>query len=189
MATLLLVTFMSSLMSVDEKAHGHSHHHDPQGHIAQEDLVFKEEPKVVKEEPKIVKEAAPMVVKEEPMVVKEEPKVEKIIRHIPGVSIEVITPGDGVTFPKKGDTVKVHYTGTLTSGKKFDSSRDRNKPFEFKIGVGQVISGWDQGVMTFSKGERSKLTIDADKAYGANGVGEIIPANAVLIFDVELISF
>ncbi|XP_059151835.1 peptidyl-prolyl cis-trans isomerase FKBP1A-like [Physella acuta] len=105
-----------------------------------------------------------------------------------GVEVETITPGDGKTFAKKGDTVVVHYTGTLTNGKKFDSSRDRGKPFETKIGVGQVIRGWDEGFTQLSKGQRAKLTITPDYAYGDKGAAGVIPPNATLIFDVELIN-
>ncbi|XP_065174369.1 peptidyl-prolyl cis-trans isomerase FKBP1A-like [Sycon ciliatum] len=105
-----------------------------------------------------------------------------------GVDIEVVKPGDGKTYPKPHQTVVVHYTGTLTNGKKFDSSRER-KPhgFSFTIGVGQVIRGWDEGVMKMSVGERSNLTCSPDFAYGERGAGGVIPPNATLIFDVELI--
>ena len=105
-----------------------------------------------------------------------------------GVTVETITAGDGKTFPKSGQTVTVHYTGTLTNGKKFDSSKDRGKPFQFKIGAGQVIKGWDEGVAKMSKGETAKLTCSPDFAYGNQAVGgDLIPANSTLIFEVELI--
>ncbi|KJE95462.1 FK506-binding protein [Capsaspora owczarzaki ATCC 30864] len=104
-----------------------------------------------------------------------------------GVEVTTITPGDGVRKPQKGQTVSVHYTGTLTNGNKFDSSRDRNKPFTFKIGQGEVIKGWDEGVAQMSIGQRATLTCSPDYAYGARGYPPIIPANSVLIFDVELL--
>ncbi|KAI1890283.1 hypothetical protein AGOR_G00152150 [Albula goreensis] len=84
-----------------------------------------------------------------------------------GVEIETITPGDGRTFPKKGQTCVVHYVGSLTDGHKFDSSRDRDKPFKFKIGKQEVIRGWEEGVVQMSVGQRAKLTCSPDYAYGS----------------------
>lgn len=103
------------------------------------------------------------------------------------VTETVIQPGDGVTFPKSGDTLTMHYTGTLKSdGSQFDSSRGK-APFQFKIGVGQVIQGWDQGVMKMSLGEKARLNIPANLGYGAQGAGGVIPPNADLVFEVELL--
>ncbi|KXN88576.1 hypothetical protein AN958_07095, partial [Leucoagaricus sp. SymC.cos] len=105
-----------------------------------------------------------------------------------GVTIENIKDGDKTNFPKKGDTVTIHYVGTLASdGSQFDSSRDRSKPFETQIGVGNVIKGWDEGVPQLSLGQRAKLRITADYGYGTRGAGNRIPPNSDLIFDVELL--
>ncbi|KAL6785386.1 FKB12 [Auxenochlorella protothecoides x Auxenochlorella symbiontica] len=103
-----------------------------------------------------------------------------------GVTKDVITAGSGAK-PERSQKVQVHYTGTLENGNKFDSSRDRGQPFSFTLGVGQVIKGWDEGVATMQIGERAKLTISPDYGYGARGAGGVIPPNATLIFDVELL--
>ncbi|KAJ3179728.1 FK506 binding protein proline rotamase rapamycin-binding protein [Gaertneriomyces sp. JEL0708] len=105
-----------------------------------------------------------------------------------GVTKEVIKAGDGKTFPKKGDTVTMHYVGTFTKdGKKFDSSLDRGQPFVTKIGVGQVIKGWDEGVPQMSLNEKAKLFISYDYAYGERGHPAGIPPKADLTFEVELL--
>jgi peptidylprolyl isomerase len=94
--------------------------------------------------------------------------------------------GDGAS-PKKGDNVSVHYTGYLLDGKKFDSSVDRGQPFTFPLGMGRVIRGWDEGVATMKIGGKRKLIIPAALGYGERGAGDVIPPNAQLIFDVQLL--
>ena len=101
--------------------------------------------------------------------------------------IEDLAVGDGAAA-SAGQTVSVHYTGWLTSGQKFDSSVDRNDPFEFRLGVGQVIPGWDQGVAGMQVGGKRKLTIPPNLAYGARGAGGVIPPNATLVFEVEVLA-
>jgi peptidylprolyl isomerase len=105
---------------------------------------------------------------------------------VSGLEYEDEVEGSGDS-PKPGQTVVVHYTGWLTNGTKFDSSRDRGAPFSFPIGRGKVIAGWDEGVATMKVGGRRKLTIPSNLAYGPRGVSGAIPPNATLVFDVELL--
>ncbi|KAG5175323.1 hypothetical protein JKP88DRAFT_229026 [Tribonema minus] len=105
-----------------------------------------------------------------------------------GVTKEVLRTGDEQTFPKRGDELTMHYTGTLASnGQVFDSSIRKGRPFKFTIGVGRVIKGWDEGVAQMSLGEKAILHITSDYGYGAAGAGGVIPPNADLNFEVELL--
>ncbi|MEH2319906.1 FKBP-type peptidyl-prolyl cis-trans isomerase [Nostoc sp.] len=103
-----------------------------------------------------------------------------------GLKYVELKEGTGAT-PQPGQTVEVHYVGTLENGTQFDSSRDRGQPFSFKIGVGQVIKGWDEGLSTMKVGGRRQLIIPPELGYGARGAGGVIPPNATLHFDVELL--
>lgn len=130
------------------------------------------------------------------VVVKEATKLMEPISGKKTVDENLITTASGLQYvelvegtgaqPIAGQTVVVHYTGTLTDGSKFDSSRDRNQPFSFKIGAGRVIQGWDEGLATMKIGGRRKLVIPAKLGYGDRGAGPI-PGGATLLFDVELL--
>ena len=102
------------------------------------------------------------------------------------LKIETTQEGTGDKVTKSGDTISVHYTGKLEDGTKFDSSVDRGTPFDFTIGQGQVIAGWEQGLLDMKVGEKRILTIPSEMGYGAQGAGGIIPPDATLIFEVEL---
>ncbi len=108
------------------------------------------------------------------------------VRTASGLKYSETTVGTGAT-PQRGQTVTVHYTGTLENGKQFDSSRDRGVPSNFRIGVGEVIKGWDEGLMTMKVGGRRRFVIPAALGYGAVGRPPDIPGNATLLFDVELL--
>jgi FKBP-type peptidyl-prolyl cis-trans isomerase len=101
------------------------------------------------------------------------------------LDIQDLVVGTG-TEAKAGNTIQAHYTGTLTNGEKFDSSYDREEPLSFKLGVGQVIQGWDQGIVGMKVGGKRRLTIPPELGYGSRAVGPI-PANSTLVFEVELV--
>jgi peptidylprolyl isomerase len=113
-------------------------------------------------------------------------KNQDIVTTPSGLRYIEIQEGDGAA-PQSGQNVTVHYTGTLEDGTKFDSSRDRNRPFSFRLGAGQVIRGWDEGLSTMKVGGQRRLIIPPELGYGARGAGGVIPPNATLIFDVELL--
>ncbi len=111
---------------------------------------------------------------------------EKIVTTASGLKYEDLKVGEGAEA-KSGDRVEVHYTGWLENGTKFDSSVDRGKPFPFPLGAGRVIKGWDQGVAGMKVGGKRKLIIPPALGYGDRGAGGVIPPNATLIFEVELL--
>ena len=123
------------------------------------------------------------------MAVKARSKFKKTsgVRVLPGgLRVQDLKVGRGA-LATSGKTVKVHYIGTLTNGTKFDASYDRGEPFSFSLGGGQVIKGWDQGVKGMRVGGKRKLTIPPTMGYGARGAGGVIPPNATLVFEVELL--
>jgi peptidylprolyl isomerase len=111
---------------------------------------------------------------------------QNIVTTPSGLKYIDLVEGTGET-PQAGQTVVVHYTGTLEDGTKFDSSRDRNSPFSFPLGLGRVIRGWDEGIITMKVGGQRQLIIPPELGYGTRGAGGVIPPNATLIFDVELL--
>jgi FKBP-type peptidyl-prolyl cis-trans isomerase len=118
--------------------------------------------------------------------VKNDANVNSVTQNEAGLIIEDLEQGSGPQV-QSGDTVEVHYTGKLTDGTKFDSSLDRNRPYQFTLGAGQVIAGWDQGVAGMQVGGKRRLTIPPELAYGAQGIEGIIPPDATLVFEVELL--
>lgn len=112
---------------------------------------------------------------------------QKVLTSPGGVKIQIVREGKG-PVPRRGQNVVVHYIGALTNGKQFDSSRDRGRPFTFHVGMGEVITGWDEAVGMLKIGTRAILTIPPNLGYGPSGAGRgVIPPNATLIFDVELL--
>jgi FKBP-type peptidyl-prolyl cis-trans isomerase len=122
----------------------------------------------------------------QPRAFGDDEKEKKVITTKSGLKYQDELEGNGAEA-KAGDSVSVHYTGWLKDGTKFDSSRDRNKPFEFELGAGRVIKGWDEGVAGMKVGGKRKLIIPSDLAYGDRGHPPVIPAKAELTFDVELL--
>lgn len=136
----------------------------------------------VPEEPPAVPSAPPAEVSQKPSTT-----LDDWIITPSGLRYQELQPGKGAS-PQRGQTAVVHYVGTLADGQKFDSSYDRNQPFRFRVGVGQVIKGWDEGVATMKVGGKRRLQIPPELGYGARGAGGVIPPNATLNFDVELLA-
>ena len=127
------------------------------------------------------------------LIIKNQPQAQpKVVADVPQktmsqLKIEDLKIGSGPEV-KSGDTISINYLGTLVNGKKFDSSYDRGQPFETQIGVGQVIKGWDQGVVGMKVGGKRRLTIPPELGYGSQEIPNVIPANSTLIFEVELVA-
>lgn len=136
-----------------------------------------------KSKAEVVTTATPKTVVAEKDIVVENNNMQDNITEL---KIEDLVVGTGAEAVA-GKLISVHYTGTLTNGTKFDSSKDRGEPFEFTLGAGQVIQGWDKGFAGMKVGGKRKLTIPSDMGYGAQGAGGVIPPNATLIFEVELL--
>jgi FKBP-type peptidyl-prolyl cis-trans isomerase len=135
-------------------------------------------------------DALPIVVTGDPTTLVYAPALDvRMSAMIPGprgLYYRDLVVGDGLQA-RAGSTVSTQYTGWLANGRKFDSSRDRGEPFEFELGAGHVIPGWDEGLAGMRVGGRRQLVIPATLAYGSTGAGDVIPPNAVLVFDVELV--
>jgi peptidylprolyl isomerase len=116
----------------------------------------------------------------------EQAQAGKMMQTKTGLQYQDLVPGTGM-MPRQGQRVSVHYTGWLTNGQKFDSSLDRGRPFEFTLGAGEVIKGWDEGVATMKVGGKRKLVIPPQLGYGARGAAGAIPPNATLVFEVQLL--
>ncbi|KAK4044886.1 hypothetical protein C8A01DRAFT_31072 [Parachaetomium inaequale] len=110
------------------------------------------------------------------------------IPELEGLTVEVLAEGQGTRETTAGDKIDVHYNGTLTNGTPFDSSYKRGSPLNFTVGAGEVIKGWDQGLLGMKIGEKRKLTIAPSIAYGNRAVGGVIPANSTLVFETELVA-
>ena len=146
------------------------------------------QPAITTENPAVKNPAPTPADKEQAPAKVQAPENAKPATDTSGFKIEVLKEGTGTRVTKDGDGISVNYTGTLIDGTKFDSSYDRNQPFKFDLGMGEVIKGWDQGLIGMKVGEIRKLTVPPSLGYGSQAMGDKIPANSTLIFQVELLS-